>query len=74
MAGSFIFSPGLNAIHFTGRCKHQQGDGTAANAAILNVLLASDRAINDHLYLLAAIWALNECGLEILQDSTFEFP
>lgn len=73
MTASIIFSPALNTFHHARRRNHHQSDRPTANAAILNVLLPPDRAINNHLDLLAAIWTLNKFGLKILHDPTFGF-
>jgi hypothetical protein len=64
LADLFIFSSGLNACHLAMRRRDGQGDGPAAYAAIFNVLLAPDRAVNDHFDLLPTVRALDECSLK----------
>jgi len=59
-ADLLIFGLALDAHHFAVRRHHGQGDRSAAYAAIFDVLLTLDRAVDDYFDSLTAVGALDE--------------
>ena len=67
--GSLILTPSLNACNCALGNNDRNSYWSAAYAAILDVLLLLNGAVDNNLNLLPAVWALNKCGLEILHEA-----